>query len=161
MRKPQHGFTLIELMIVVAIIGIMAAIAIPTFISFKKKALLGVAAENLGRARTALALYAADQDDWCYPVAIANYNVFVTMMDPYGMKLPPNRPQAIKWDPGAAWEYVQNDCVSFTLKVAAADGETVFKATTIGVCCSNDSNPPSNCTNYARNVSACSTFGIE
>ena len=38
LRSNKEGFTLIELMIVIAIIGILAAIAIPNFISYRNKA---------------------------------------------------------------------------------------------------------------------------
>ncbi len=53
MNKKEKGFTLIELMIVVAIIGILAAIAIPQFSAFKQKAQNAKAISDLGSITTA------------------------------------------------------------------------------------------------------------
>jgi type IV pilus assembly protein PilA len=49
--KNNHGFTLIELMIVVAIIGILAAIAIPSYQSFVVKAQVSRAVSELSAYR--------------------------------------------------------------------------------------------------------------
>jgi len=53
-RRNPHGFTLIELMIVVAIIGILAAIAIPNFIRFQARARQSEANSNLKTLFTGL-----------------------------------------------------------------------------------------------------------
>jgi type IV pilus assembly protein PilA len=55
--KSQKGFTLIELMIVVAIIGILAAIAIPNFIRFQLKAKTSEGKVNVAAIRTSEEAY--------------------------------------------------------------------------------------------------------
>ena len=58
--KNKKGFTLIELMIVVAIIGILAAIAIPNFIRFQLKSKSSEGKVNLAAIRTAEEGYMAE-----------------------------------------------------------------------------------------------------
>ena len=60
LHTRKGGFTLIELMIVVAIIGILAAIAIPNFLRFQLRSRAGEGKTNLAAIRTAEEGYSAE-----------------------------------------------------------------------------------------------------
>lgn len=62
-KKAQAGFTLIELMIVVAIIGILAAVAIPAYSDYTVKAKVANALQSAGSIKTAVALCAQEAGD--------------------------------------------------------------------------------------------------
>ncbi len=59
LKANEKGFTLIELMIVIAIIGILAAIAIPNFITYRDKAFCTSAEKDAASLQGALANYFA------------------------------------------------------------------------------------------------------
>ncbi|MDK8463820.1 pilin [Marinobacter sp. SS13-12] len=61
MKKVQQGFTLIELMIVVAIIGILAAVAIPAYQDYTIRAKLTEAMSVASQAKTAVSEYYISQ----------------------------------------------------------------------------------------------------
>ncbi len=88
--KLRGGFTLIELMIVVAIIGILAAIAIPNFVRFQLRSKSSEGKTNLAAIRTAEESYFAEYG-----------NYIVTSISPAALGAPPSAKQAFA-DTGAA-----------------------------------------------------------
>ena len=59
MKRVQQGFTLIELMIVVAIVGILAAIALPAYQDYVVRSKMSEAEAAIAACKTSVAEYAA------------------------------------------------------------------------------------------------------
>ena len=81
-RSDKKGFTLIELMIVVAIIGILAAVAIPAYGNYTRKAKVTEVTNAMGAVSNALIEYFQDQG--VYP----NLADLATIQSSMGMTIP-------------------------------------------------------------------------
>ena len=88
-RKREGGFTLIELMIVVAIVGILAAIAVPNFIAYRNKSRIAAAVGSIESIRAAIAAYAADSVGNSFPdtTDISDYATLVALVNANGATL--------------------------------------------------------------------------
>jgi type IV pilus assembly protein PilA len=81
-KRFGRGFTLIELMIVVAIIGILAAIAIPNFVKFQCRSKQSEAKSNLKAMYVAQESYRGEYDTYASIAAISEGNAPTASNDP-------------------------------------------------------------------------------
>jgi type IV pilus assembly protein PilA len=108
--RKQEGFTLIELMIVVAIIGILAAIAIPNFLQYQMKSRQSEAKTNLQAIKTSQVAFQGEQG--CY-VGLRPEGVILpaggtkTIPFTWGLGALPT-PPPVQWCNGAAPVIIAN-----------------------------------------------------
>lgn len=109
-RSAERGFTLIELMIVVAIIAILAAVLIPNFVNARAQAQTSACESNLRSIATALELYYADQQSYpngAVPAALQGpNNVNYLNNTPRDPADPANAPYQITNPAGDAQQYL-------------------------------------------------------
>ena len=117
MLKNNKGFTLIELMIVVAIIGILAAIAIPNFLNYQCKARQSEAKQSLGTIRTGQEAYWAEFDEYAKTLTGASFS----MKDKAGAKY------AYQVNSGDATKFL----ATATAKKASASDSSLYDTWTI------------------------------
>jgi type IV pilus assembly protein PilA len=98
-NKTERGFTLIELMIVVAIIGILAAVAIPKFLDYMKKGKRSEAELNLNAINKAADSEYAENTS--YPQAVQALTPGAACCGGAGRKCAVN---AANWNGVAAWD---------------------------------------------------------
>ena len=114
LMKNQLGFTLVELMITIVIVGVLATVAIPLYQANVKRAKGSESDASMGSIRTALRVYYAENS--AYPIR-AGYGPVHTMSDSIDID---STDMVGKYFPATAYTYISADGVTYTIRATGS-----------------------------------------
>ena len=130
--QSESGFTLVELLVVMLILGLLAAIAIPAFFNQRDKARDADAKESVRTGQTAIETYATDNGSNGYAGAAAAVKAAMQTIEP-----------TLNDSPGSSLVVSGNDQDEYTLTVTSATGNTFAITRTNTGATTYTCNPPS------------------
>ena len=146
-RSRRGGFTLIELMIVVAIVGVLSAIAIPSFIGFMRRSKTSEAATNLKMMFEGAAAYYSDETWDTRAVQLVGGALAIdacTVAAINSPNIPSNQKSVVDWQPAALQSfqdigfqvvdpiYYQYQIVGSTDSCSHVAGENLYSFRAVG-----------------------------
>jgi len=115
-NKKKGGFTLVELMVVIIIVGVLAAAAVPIYSAFVKKARVSEAKASIGTIRASEEVYWAENAVYLPLAAVASDAT--GLVDTLGVDVSHN----VWWNTGVTWT-VTTDAAFTTLLTIVANAE--------------------------------------